>query len=82
MELINELPNELQFNVIKFLKHPVAKVFVSEFEVCGLSDEIDDDLNMRLWAIDILKAIQEVKEFYGSFVSFNLLDNRFLDYLF
>jgi hypothetical protein len=27
MELINELPNEIQFNVIKFMRHPVADLF-------------------------------------------------------
>ena len=26
MELINELPNEIHFNVIKFLKHPLAEI--------------------------------------------------------
>ena len=82
MELTNELPNEIHFNVIKFLVHPVAALFKNEFEVCGLADAIDDDLNIRLWAIDILRSIKEVKEFSGKFESFNLLDDNFLDYLF
>ena len=30
MELINELPNEIQFNVIKFMRHPVADLFKKE----------------------------------------------------
>ena len=62
--------------------HPVALVFKSEFEVCGLADDIDNELNMRLWAVDILAAVREVREFHGKFISFNLLDCNFLDYLF
>ena len=34
MELINELPNEIHFNVIKFLKHPLAEI-------------VDDTCNFR-----------------------------------
>ena len=26
MELINELPNEIHFNVIKFMRHPLAEI--------------------------------------------------------
>ena len=62
--------------------HPVAQLFKNEFEVCGLADDIDDELNMRLWAFDILDAIREVKEFNGRFISFNILDDNFLNYLF
>ena len=62
--------------------HPVAQLFKNEFEICGLADDIDDELNMRLWAVDILDAIREVREFTGKFISFNILDNNFMDYLF
>ena len=34
MELINELPNEIDFNVIKFMKHPLAEI-------------VDDTCNFR-----------------------------------
>ena len=34
MELINELPNEIQFNVIKFSRHPVAEIFKNHFKNC------------------------------------------------
>ena len=31
MELINELPNEIQFNVIKFMRHPLAEMIRQNF---------------------------------------------------
>ena len=62
--------------------HPVAQLFKDEFEVCGLADDIDDEMNMKLWAIDILVSIKEVKQFYGKFISFNILDDNYLDFLF
>ena len=34
MELINELPNEIQFNVIKFMSHPVSDLFKTFLRKC------------------------------------------------
>ena len=32
MELINELPNDIHFNVIKFMKHPLAEMLENAWD--------------------------------------------------
>ena len=76
------LPIEIVNKIMLYHIHPVAELFKKEFEICGLADDVDDELNMSLWAVDILDAIIQVREYDGRFVSFNTLDNNLLDYLF
>ena len=42
MELINELPNEIQFNVIKFMRHPLAQIIKEEINEYETKTESDD----------------------------------------
>ena len=53
MELINELPNEIHFNVIKFMKHPLAEI-------------VDDTINFRPRRENILFKIFKRNHLQGS----------------
>ena len=48
MELIKKLPNEVQFNAIKYMIHPVAELIKKQ-----IYEHYSSFNNDRLWAINV-----------------------------
>ncbi len=43
---MENIPNEIQWNIIKFMRHPVAEIFM---DAKGDITYIDDDINCRVY---------------------------------
>ena len=48
MELINELPNEIHFNVIKFLRHPVAEMIRPKITTTNIIRNLREKVSYKI----------------------------------
>ena len=63
MELVNELPNEIQFNTIKYMIHPVAELIKNDIE-----EHCHSFNNDRLWATNVLNKKKDDKKFLNEII--------------